>query len=112
SLCVHPAAFMLPSLSPVPALALHDALPILPRRGEAMRCRTRGGVGSWVMVSMGSEVEFDGLVVRPGHADAGQAGLALRGGEEARSEEHTSELQSREKLVCRLLLEKKKHLTQ
>src|SRR5690606_41288750 len=26
-----------------------------------------------------------------------------------RSEEHTSELQSREKLVCRLLLEQKKH---
>src|SRR5690606_40435454 len=32
--------------------------------------------------------------------------LALRS--EARSEEHTSELQSRENLVCRLLLEKKK----
>src|SRR5690606_10069040 len=30
------------------------------------------------------------------------------GGEVARSEEHTSELQSRENLVCRLLLEKKK----
>src|SRR5690606_40253294 len=29
-----------------------------------------------------------------------------------RSEEHTSELQSREKLVCRLPLEKKKHSTQ
>src|SRR5690606_21627181 len=28
-----------------------------------------------------------------------------------RSEEHTSELQSRENLVCRLLLEKKKHST-
>src|SRR5690606_40277280 len=28
---------------------------------------------------------------------------------EARSEEHTSELQSRENLVCRLLLEKKKY---
>src|SRR5690606_39326244 len=28
-----------------------------------------------------------------------------------RSEEHTSELQSREKLVCRLLLEKKKNRT-
>src|SRR5690606_17736161 len=28
---------------------------------------------------------------------------------QARSEEHTSELQSRENLVCRLLLEKKKH---
>src|SRR3712207_8548846 len=32
------------------------------------------------------------------------------GGE--RSEEHTSELQSRQYLVCRLLLEKKKHNTQ
>src|SRR5437870_7525843 len=30
-------------------------------------------------------------------------------GEEARSEEHTSELQSRGHLVCRLLLEKKKN---
>src|SRR3712207_7240679 len=30
-------------------------------------------------------------------------------GELARSEEHTSELQSRQYLVCRLLLEKKKH---
>src|SRR5690606_39681181 len=29
-------------------------------------------------------------------------------GQRKRSEEHTSELQSREKLVCRLLLEKKK----
>src|SRR5256886_3828535 len=28
-----------------------------------------------------------------------------------RSEEHTSELQSQSNLVCRLLLEKKKHLT-
>src|SRR3712207_8288956 len=33
--------------------------------------------------------------------------LQLRG-EPARSEEHTSELQSRQYLVCRLLLEKKK----
>src|SRR3712207_7560878 len=30
---------------------------------------------------------------------------------EERSEEHTSELQSRQYLVCRLLLEKKKHNT-
>src|SRR3712207_6951569 len=30
-------------------------------------------------------------------------------GHEVRSEEHTSELQSRQYLVCRLLLEKKKH---
>src|SRR5438874_9357486 len=32
-----------------------------------------------------------------------------RDGEGERSEEHTSELQSRRDLVCRLLLEKKKH---
>src|SRR3712207_7912514 len=31
-------------------------------------------------------------------------------GTDARSEEHTSELQSRQYLVCRLLLEKKKHI--
>src|SRR5438445_862433 len=37
-------------------------------------------------------------------------GLRLRAGgeDEGRSEEHTSELQSRQYLVCRLLLEKKK----
>src|SRR3712207_7877094 len=56
-------------------------------------------------------------------AAAGEAGAAEahggeeqgdRGGESDRSEEHTSELQSRQYLVCRLLLEKKKkkkHLT-
>src|SRR5690606_39306858 len=34
---------------------------------------------------------------------AGRQSPRLRGGASARSEEHTSELQSREKLVCRLL---------
>src|SRR5438067_7093119 len=38
----------------------------------------------------------------------GQAGLALA--DDLRSEEHTSELQSRFDLVCRLLLEKKKKI--
>src|SRR5439155_18940554 len=33
--------------------------------------------------------------------------IALKGGSRPRSEEHTSELQSRGQLVCRLLLEKK-----
>src|SRR6266480_5390860 len=41
-------------------------------------------------------------VLRPGPA------RRRRGGEQARSEEHTSELQSHVNLVCRLLLEKKK----
>src|SRR5690606_41007760 len=44
-------------------------------------------------------------------------GWAMKGGLQARqigqdrSEEHTSELQSRENLVCRLLLEKKKKIS-
>src|SRR3712207_7695016 len=42
---------------------------------------------------------------RPGSAQ-GQKGSS--GCDECRSEEHTSELQSRQYLVCRLLLEKKK----
>src|SRR5690349_22044795 len=44
---------------------------------------------------------FDGVEV------GGVGGQAYHG-DQARSEEHTSELQSRRDLVCRLLLEKKK----
>src|SRR3712207_7860072 len=43
---------------------------------------------------------------RRGGAGAPGAGPEAQG---ARSEEHTSELQSRQYLVCRLLLEKNKH---
>src|SRR3712207_7285397 len=38
-------------------------------------------------------------------------GVVLHGHVRLRSEEHTSELQSRQYLVCRLLLEKKKIMT-
>src|SRR6267378_5687357 len=44
---------------------------------------------------------------RRGHRAEGQP-PAPWSGRDARSEEHTSELQSRRDLVCRLLLEKKK----
>src|SRR5690606_36432704 len=56
-------------------------------------------------------------VVQPGAAARRSVGRHARGAHalhsarrfpDARSEEHTSELQSRENLVCRLLLEKKK----
>src|SRR5690606_40284437 len=43
---------------------------------------------------------------------ATQSDISWSAGPFARSEEHTSELQSRENLVCRLLLEKKKAGTQ
>src|SRR3712207_7041031 len=54
---------------------------------------------------------------RQGHARRPRAGRGIRAAARAvqclrqadRSEEHTSELQSRQYLVCRLLLEKKRH---
>src|SRR3712207_6896418 len=42
-----------------------------------------------------------------GHEDGEAGGRTGFGGEATRSEEHTSELQSRQYLVCRLLLAKK-----
>src|SRR3712207_8195679 len=52
------------------------------------------------------------LVARLGRVDgvAVRGRPVLAGGDRVRSEEHTSELQSRQYLVCRLLLEKKKKL--
>src|SRR3712207_9206178 len=73
-------------------LSLHDALPILLPHPSQERVpanvghqlpQHRGALGIGDLV----EVQFDGV---------------------QRSEEHTSELQSRQYLVCRLLLEKKK----
>src|SRR5688572_32707014 len=46
--------------------------------------------------------------VRPGLPPGRAAPNEVRGVVKARSEEHTSELQSQSNLVCRLLLEKKK----
>src|SRR3712207_8026462 len=45
---------------------------------------------------------------RAAAVDAAVDDIRERYGADARSEEHTSELQSRQYLVCRLLLEKKK----
>src|SRR3712207_9483900 len=71
-------------------LSLHDALPIWPG-GKELSLANR------LLVSgPGSENSSIGEVCR------------VVGRSAFRSEEHTSELQSRQYLVCRLLLEKKK----
>src|SRR5258707_7300145 len=55
-------------------------------------------------------VHYPGLETHPDHAIAKRilSGYGGMVGLEVRSEEHTSELQSRQYLVCRLLLAKKK----
>ena len=50
------------------------------------------------------------LMVMHAYGDDGTDGEGDYGAVGGRSEEHTSELQSRQYLVCRLLLEKKKKL--
>src|SRR3712207_9108476 len=75
-------------------LSLHDALPICTRARRAVpRCLHPGAVG------------------RDGGRGRRGAGYRDAGAGRRRSEEHTSELQSRQYLVCRLLLEKKKKKT-
>src|SRR2546422_6554449 len=78
-------------------LSLHDALPILDD------CST-DGTGD-VARALGV------VVVRPPTNTGSKAGAQNFGLRYVRSEEHTSELQSRLHLVCRLLLEKKKKKT-
>src|SRR5687768_18556128 len=77
-------------------LSLHDALPIC-----GLDSRWRAGV---VVGGRGESVKMAMRVV----VDNGPLDFARGGPAAKRSEEHTSELQSRLHLVCRLLLEKKK----
>src|SRR3712207_7854952 len=51
--------------------------------------------------------EYSGLAGGPAGFTPNFTGSVLLGKQTTRSEEHTSELQSRQYLVCRLLLEKK-----
>src|SRR5690606_41820026 len=89
-------------------LSLHDALPIYPEPAAGVRaqddvrddsldetCLTERSLG--FSDACGEEYREARLRER-----------ATERGPRVRSEEHTSELQSRENLVCRLLLEKKK----
>src|SRR5690606_41765439 len=90
--------------------SLHDALPIFSRipRRSSRSGEVREVIG----------IQEVGLLRRGGRAPSLVRGLerameaddqrAELGRQGRRSEEHTSELQSRENLVCRLLLEEKK----
>src|SRR5437870_6817210 len=91
-----------PASSELHTLSLHDALPICtPPPENAAGGRIAFKTGTSYGYRDAWSVGFDGrrtVGVWVGRPD----------GAPVRSEEHTSELQSRGHLVCRLLLEKKK----
>src|SRR5690606_41774787 len=64
-----------------------------------------GGLSAWLRTAQNGYVRTYGLTLVIGIVAL--AAIVFFG--QLRSEEHTSELQSRENLVCRLLLEKKKN---
>src|SRR3712207_5928629 len=88
-------------------LSLHDALPILD--DELVAGEAAAEVRLELEAVDEGEVHLVAVGLPPALAATlgrvhGEVGL----GQQLRSEEHTSELQSRQYLVCRILLEKKK----
>src|SRR5207302_9420527 len=91
ALCYISFFFNDPAPSGIYPLSLHDALPI------SIECIAGG-----ILARLGKVSRDQPALV------GGQMEPLPGTGRDSRSEEHTSELQSRENLVCRLLLEKKK----
>src|SRR5207302_9125730 len=103
-----PARFVLfffPDTSPpaIYTLSLHDALPIFAARSRV------AGLTSPLFASSSDSDTWRRMAVA---FSATLSRCPSRSTKRRRSEEHTSELQSRENLVCRLLLEKKKIIKQ
>src|SRR3712207_8747312 len=89
-------------------LSLHDALPICVHAGAAAGGPARANPA-------GARPRRRRAAHRPGAPTARRSARVAGGARphlarlpDARSEEHTSEIQARQYLVCRLLLEKKK----
>src|SRR5690606_41720611 len=96
----------------IPSLSLPDALPIS-ELGSIERLRLPRRLQRGLVARLGrSRLPVGRTAMRPPSARMPVYSVwawkhSINGPEPTRSEEHTSELQSRENLVCRLLLEKK-----
>src|SRR5690349_22047413 len=88
----------------ISTLSLHDALPISLQAGNRLQPAVRQSVRRTQV----DNAEQRGAVGQPDDARRLESPCVVRLANGTRSEEHTSELQSRRDLVCRLLLEKKK----
>src|SRR5437868_12014069 len=92
--------FIRSSTTDIYTLSLHDALPILPH--ISFELASNQGSSSTPLSKL--------MCKRLRSVEYGFSALASTEILYMRSEEHTSELQSRFDLVCRLLLEKKKYM--
>src|SRR3712207_8238311 len=92
--------FNVPATTEIYTLSLHDALPISPRRRTRRARAARPALARALPRAPAAP-----LPSRCGSESPPPCATRPRAAE--RSEEHTSELQSRQYLVCRLLLEKK-----
>src|SRR5690606_42113640 len=91
-----------PGTTEVYTLSLHDALPICVST-------SRSSSGSCPSATSSGITSRRSVSELPGSRGAGLPVALQPNSPDVRSEEHTSELQSRENLVCRLLLEKKQN---
>src|SRR5204862_4084048 len=107
-------AFPFAALSPASTspLPLHDALPIFGKKPAALSHVDAAALALTGLTAICAIEEAlklkagETILIQGGAGGDGLAGLELQRLLD-RSEEHTSELQSRRDLVCRLLLEKK-----
>src|SRR5690606_41292997 len=100
-----PLSESVPATASPSTLSLHDALPIWFTVVQAVPSLVLVAGGKYRHTPAVYDPEYAQLEIAIGD-DPEHIILSVAIGR--RSEEHTSELQSREKLVCRLLLEKKK----
>src|SRR5699024_11517770 len=92
-----------PASSKIHTLSLHDALPIY---GSSGKIQYAGNVNFYGHDGV-MDVTLSNPVIVVENSSSAKLQTQFQGNN-IRSEEHTSELQSRFDLVCRLLLEKKK----
>src|SRR5690606_41319649 len=108
-LCFFSTARATAEISPLP---LHDALPICRTTtrafGMSVSPDVRGRDRRVAAVDRVADALADQMVADREDSEAVLGEERAHAIAVVRSEEHTSELQSRENLVCRLLLEKKK----